>query len=106
MGINTLYLGKPFNTFPESDIWINGEITLLLRSNPTRSSISATAVWFSIATNMRFAEAGPRCKALNLPDPMLAFEFLMHNDLPNTEEFAAKQVLKELGAGVIPVATT
>ena len=92
--MGTLYRGKPFNTLPESDMGRNGDLTALLFINPTRSSISATEAWLSTATKIKFAEAGPRCKALKLPDLMLALEFLMHNDLANTEELPVKQVLK------------
>jgi hypothetical protein len=83
----------------------NGDLTTLLFINPTRSSIRATEVKLSTATNIKFAEAGPRCRALKLPEPMLAFEFLMHNDLANTEELPAKQVLKGFEEGGAPAVT-
>ncbi len=105
LGMFTLYLGKPFNTLPESDMGRNGDLTTLLFINPTRSSIRATEVKLSTATKIKFAEAGPRCKALKLPEPMLAFEFLMHNDLANTEELPAKQVLKGFEEGGAPAVT-
>ena len=106
LGISTLYLGRPFKTVPERDMGRNGDLTTLLFLNPTRSSISPTEFWFSTATNMRLAEAGPRCKDLKLPEPMLELEFLIHNDLPNTDEVeAAKQPLNGFGFGEITVGT-